>query len=156
MIDFNGNTKNGGTNTTIDQLSIGLIANGSGVYIDDLYMTPDSGANFSRVNEITYSASNYVSGATPAYRDTYTMADLPANVATVYAVQNNVIAKRTSTGAIAVKPAIKSGASVYYGTPSSVTTNDITYTDLRTTDPATSTAWAVSGVNNLESGLEIA
>ena len=188
MIDFNGNTKNGGTNTTIDQLSIGLIANGSGVYIDDLYisnetgsapyntflgdvrvatlsptaagastqMTPDSGANFSRVNESTYSASNYVSGATPAYRDTYTMADLPANVATVYAVQNNVIAKRTSTGAIAVKPAIKSGASVYYGTPSSVTTNDITYTDLRTTDPATSTAWAVSGVNNLESGLEIA
>lgn len=119
-------------------------------------LTPDSGNNYARVNEIPYSSANYVAGSTPALRDTYTMADLPAGVATVFAVQNNVVAKRTSTGAIAVKPAIKSGAGVYYGTQFATTTSDLTYTDLRTTDPNTSAAWTVSAVNNLESGLEIA
>lgn len=119
-------------------------------------LTPDTGSNYARVNETPYSAANYVSGSTPSLRDTYIMGDLPANVASIYAVQNNVIAKRTSTGAIAVKPAIKSGASVYYGTTSAVTTNDATYTDLRITDPNTATAWTVGGVNAIESGLEIA
>jgi hypothetical protein len=108
------------------------------------------------VNEVPYSSANYVSGSTPAFRDTYTMSDIPANVATVYGVQNNVIAKRTSTGAIGFKPAIKSGTTVYYGTQAATTTNDATYSDLRVTDPNTAAAWTVSGVNNLESGLEIA
>ena len=189
LIDFTGDTKNAGTNTTVDKVRLSGISNfGTGQYYDDLYicdstgsapyntflgdtrvvtisptsagsttqLTPDSGSNYARVNEIPYSSANYVSGSTPALRDTYTMSDLPANVATIYGVQNNVVAKRTSTGAIAIKPAIKSGAGVYYGSQTPVITTDVTYSDLRTSDPNTSAAWTVSGVNNLESGLEIA
>jgi hypothetical protein len=186
VVNFTGDTKNGGTNTTVDAISLGNT--GYGGSFDDLYvcdasgaapyntflgdarvatlsptgagsstqLTPDSGSNYARVNEAPYSAVNYVSGATPGLRDTYTLSDLPAGTATVFAIQHNVIAKRTSTGAIAVKPAIKSGASVYYGSPTPTITNDTTISDLRTTDPNTSAAWTVSAVNALESGLEIA
>lgn len=185
VINFSGDTKNAGTNSTIDAVILG---SWTGHTVDDFYicdssggapyntflgdvrvvtlsptaagsstqLTPDTGSNYARVNEIPYSASNYVSGSTPGLRDTYTIGDLPAGVATVHAVQHNIIAKRTSTGAIAVKPAIKSGASVYYGTTTSMTTSDVTISDLRITDPNTAAAWTVSGVNALESGLEIA
>jgi hypothetical protein len=119
-------------------------------------LTPDSGANYARVNEMPYSAVNNVTGTTPGQRDTYTLTDLPFGVTQIFAVQNNVIAKKTSTGAIAVKPALKSGAGVYYGAAFSSGTTDTTVSDLRTIDPNTSAAWTVGGVNSLEAGLEIA
>ena len=184
-IDFTGDTKNGGTNTTVDAVYIGQSSN---VIYDDLYicddtgpapyntflgdtrvvtmspsgagastqLTPDSGSNYARVNEMPYSAANNVTGTTPGQRDTYTLSDLPFGVTQIFAVQNNVIAKKTSTGAIALKPAIKSGTNVYYGATTIAGTNDATTSDLRTTDPNTSVAWTVSGVNSLEAGLEIA
>ena len=118
--------------------------------------TPDSGSNYARVNEVPYSAANYVQSGASGQRDTYVMADLPASVGAVLAVQNNVIAKRTDASPVSVKPAIKSGASVYYGSPIALTTNDTTLTDLRITDPNTSAAWTAGGVNALEGGFEVA
>jgi hypothetical protein len=136
-----------------DTRVVTMSPNGAGA---STQLTPDSGSNYARVNELPYSAANNVSGTTPGQRDTYSLSDLPAGVANIFAVQNNVIAKKTSTGAIAVKPAVKSGANVYYGSASSVGTTDATISDLRIIDPNTSAAWTVSGVNALESGLEIA
>jgi hypothetical protein len=189
VIDFTGNTKNGGTATTLDKVKISGISNfNTDQYWDDLYLcdatgpapyntflgehriyslaptgagsstqwTPDSGSNYSRVNEVPYSAANYVQSATSGQRDTYTMADLPATVGSILAVQNNTIAKRTDAAAISIKPAIQSGASVYYGTAVALTANDATVRDLRTIDPNTSTAWTVGGVNALEGGFEVA
>ena len=190
-ISYSGDTKNGGTNSTIDAITLQAAiqgAMGANYYWDDLYicddtgpapyntflgdtrvvtmspsgagastqLTPDSGSNYARVNEMPYSAANNVTGTTPGQRDTYTLTDLPFGVAQIFAVQNNVVAKKTSTGAIAVKSAIKSGAGVYYGAAFSSGTTDTTVSDLRTIDPNTSAAWTVGGVNSLEAGLEIA
>jgi hypothetical protein len=187
---FSGNTKNGGTNTTIDTVKLGGSGNNTGIiiYRDDMYVlddtgsapynnflgdvrvyslnptgagastqwTPDSGSNYARVNEVPYSAANYVQSSTVGQRDTYALSDLPGSgVTSIYGVQSNVIAKRTDAGAVAVKPTLKSGATVAYGASTQLPTFDVVATDVRTTDPNTSSAWTVAGVNSLEAGMEI-
>jgi hypothetical protein len=184
IFNFTGDTRNGGTSTLIDTVGVGGYDRDiDDVYICDdtgpapyntflgemrIYSlsptgagsstqwTPDSGSNYARVNEVPYSAANYVQSTTSGQRDTYTMADLPASAGNVLAVQNNTIAKRTDATLISVKPAIKSGASIYYGSAVALTTSDATLTDLRTIDPDTLSGWTVSGVNALEGGFEVA
>jgi hypothetical protein len=97
-----------------------------------------------------------VTSSTVGQRDTYVLTDLPATVGTVYAVQNNVIAKRADATFVSLKPALKSGASVYYGTTVSLGVSDSVLQDLRTIDPSTAVSWTASGVNALESGFEVA
>jgi hypothetical protein len=84
----------------------------------------------------------------------YALGDL-ASVGTIYGVQNNVIAKKTDASAISLKPAIKSGATVYYGSSVSLATSDITLKDLREVDPSTSAQWTLTNVNALEAGFEV-
>ena len=117
---------------------------------------PSTGANYTTVDELPYSATDYVTSNAPTTRDTYQMSDLPAGVATIYAVQNNVIAKKTDAGTIGVKPVVRSGTTNYYGSTAGLTANDITIMDLRIQDPNTSASWTANGVNNMEAGMEIA
>lgn len=186
VINFTGDTRSGGTSTNIDAISqnqydIGsiwddlYICDGTGsapynTFLGEIRIhslsptaagsstqwTPDTGSNYSRVNEVPYSAANYVQSGTTGHRDTYAVADLPASVGNVLAVQNNVVAKKTDVAGISIKPAIKSGAGVYYGGTSALTVGDTTVMDLRTIDPNTSTAWTAGGVNALEGGFEVA
>jgi hypothetical protein len=186
VINFTGDTRSGGTSTNIDSISqaqydIGsvwddlYVCNSIGSAPHNTFLgeirihslspnaagsstqwTPDTGTNFSRVNEVPYSAANYVQSGTSGQRDTYLIADLPASAGSVLAVQNNVIAKKTDVAPISIKPAIKSGASVYYGTTTALTVGDTTTMDLRVIDPNTSSAWTPSGVNALEGGFEVA
>jgi hypothetical protein len=117
--------------------------------------TPSSGANYTTVDELPYSATDYVTSGTSGNRDTYAVADIPATAGTVFAVQSNVIAKKTDAAPISLKSALRSGASVYYGSPVSLGASDGAVTDLYTADPATSTSWTISGVNALEAGFEV-
>ena len=187
LINFSGNTKNGGTNDSVDRLTFNVPSGGG--WFDDCYIcnntggapynnflgdvrvyslsptgagtstqwTPDTGSNYARVNEVPYSAANYVQSNVSGNRDTYALTDLPGGaVTTIYGMQNNVIAKRTDAGAISVRPAVKSGATVAYGTNTALGVSDASIRDLRTTDPDTATAWTVSGINALEAGMEVA
>lgn len=115
-------------------------------------MTPDSGANYARVNEIPYSAANYVHTGTSGNTDTYAMADLPSAANVAQAVQSCTVVKKTTSGPVHVKTALKSGASTYAGVSTLIRTNDTTVTDIWTTDPATSSAWTIAAVNALEAG----
>jgi hypothetical protein len=187
MINFSGDTKNGGTNSYVDTFGFSTGNVGSTHFFDDVYaldttgtapyntflgdvrvntlvpnaagsstqFTPSIGANYTTVDELPYSATDYVSSTTVGNRDTYALSDLSA-AATIFGVQNNVVAKKTDAGNISLKPAIKSGASVYYGSTSSLGNADRTYIDTRALDPSTSTAWTAAGVNALESGFEVA
>lgn len=118
--------------------------------------TPSAGANYTTVDELPYSSTDYVSSGTVGNRDTYALSDLPATVGTIYAVQNNVIAKKTDASNIAIKPAMVSGGTVYYGAATNLGGSDATLSDLRTADPATTAAWTATGVNSLEAGFEVA
>ena len=128
-----------------------LIPNGAGA---STQFTPSSGANYTTVDELPYSATDYVQSNTSGNRDTYTFSDL-SNVGTIYGVQNNFIAKKTDAGSLSLKSAVKSGASVYYGSSAVLATNDATVSDTRSQDPNTSAAWTQSGVNALEAGFEV-
>jgi len=116
--------------------------------------TPSSGANYTTVDELPYSATDYVSGTTIGLRDLYTMSDLPATANSVLAVQHNVVAKKADAYPISMRPVIRSGASNYFGNTVSLGASDSVLQDLRTEDPATTTAWTISGVNALEAGME--
>jgi len=185
VITFTGNTKAGGTLDTIDGFGIGanggmtcvvddlyicdstgpapnntflgdvrvqtIVPNGAG---SSTQFTPSSGANYTTVDELPYSASDHVQGDTSGLRDTYTLSDLPS-VGAIYGVQNNVVAKKTDASSISLRPAIKSGASVYYGSPVSLGTADVTLKDLRAVDPNTSAPWTLPDVNSLEAGFEV-
>lgn len=118
--------------------------------------TPSSGANYTTVDELPYSTSDYVSSSTVGNRDTYTLADLPANATTIFGLQTNLIAKKTDAGTMAVKPVLRSGGTNYYGTTVGLISSDKTTSDIRSLDPATSAGWTSSGINNLEIGVEIA
>lgn len=186
VINFTGDTKNAGTNTTLDRIVLASNGGFTASY-DDIYVgnstgsapyntflgdarvyslspngagsstqfTPSSGANYTTVDELPYSATDYVTNGTSGNRDTYAMADLPATAGTIFALQTNVIAKKTDAGPISLKSALKSGATVYYGTPGSLGGSDSVITDLYTADPATSSAWTSSGVNAIEAGFEV-
>jgi hypothetical protein len=187
LINFTGDTKNAGTNTTIDAVMVGSNG-GYTAYFDDLYVcdatgsapyntflgdvriyplvptgagsstqfTPSSGANYTTVDELPYSATDYVTSGTTGHRDTYAMTDLPATAGTVYAVQNNVIAKRSDATAASLKPALKSGSTVYYGSTISLGPSDGILQDMYVADPATAVAWTSGGVNSVEAGFEVA
>ena len=187
VIDYTGDTKNGGTAASVDMVYLTAISSANtDQYYDDIYLcdatgaapyntflgdvrvqtlipngagastqsTPSSGANYTTVDELPYSATDYVQSNTSGNRDTYTFSDL-SNVGTIYGVQNNFIAKKTDAGSLSLKSAVKSGASVYYGSSAVLATNDATVSDTRSQDPNTSAAWTQSGVNALEAGFEV-
>ena len=185
VINFTGNTKAGGTSTNIDGFGLGAnggitapfddlyICNSTGsapnnTFLGDVRVqtlvpnsagsstqfTPSTGANYTTVDELPYSASDYVQDSVSGHRDTYNMTDL-ASIGTIYGVQNNVIAKKTDAAAISLKPALKSGASVYYGATVPLATNDMTLVDTRAVDPSTSAPWTLTNLNALEAGFEV-
>ena len=188
VINFTGDTRNAGTSTNIDAISLGKFTGFTpALFIDDLYLcdstgsapyntflgevristlspngagsstqfTPSSGANYTTVDELPYSTTDYVQDTTSGHRDTYTFSDV-GSTTTIFGAQNSIIAKKTDVSSISLKPAVKSGATVYYGTTTALTTADSIIRNIHIVDPNTSAAWTQSGVNALEAGFEVA
>lgn len=130
-----------------------LVPNAAG---SSTQFTPSVGANYTTVDELPYSATDYVSSGTSGQRDTYALTDLAATAGSVYGVQTNIIAKKTDAAPIALRPAVKSGATVYYGPNLNLSSNDNILMDTRQTNPATSASWTATEVNALEAGFEVA
>jgi hypothetical protein len=182
---FNGDTKNAGTNTTIDAVQIYLTGFNYTHYIDDFYicddtgsapqnsylgevrihalvpngagsltqMTPSAGANYTTVDELPYSATDYVRGSS-GQTDLYTASDLPGGVSTIFGVQANAIAKKTDAGNLSGRTKIKAGTTTVSGTTTALISSDIVLTDVRALNPDTSTAWTTGDINSLEVGVE--
>lgn len=128
-----------------------LAPNGAG---SSTQFTPSTGANYETVDEIPYSATDYVESNTPGHLDLYTVSDIPtSNV--VFAVNNNVIAKKTDAGLAQLRSVIKSGSATATGSTVVLSTTDMALNDLRVTDPDTLSGWTPSGVNAIESGMEV-
>jgi len=182
---FTGDTKNAGTNTTFDTLSLAGVA-WFGSY-DDLYvcnstgsvnntflgdvrvqtllptaagastqLTPSVGSNWDNVNDTPYVSTTYNSDSVSGHRDTYAIGDLLSGTGTIFGVQDNILALRSDAGAASIKAALKSGATVYYDSTVSLITALGVSSAVRETDPATSAAWTPTNVNALEFGAEVA
>lgn len=133
--------------------TLGPIGNGNSSQL--LGSDADSINNYQLVDERPFSSVDYVGSATTGQKDTYAIADLPAGVTTVYGMQiNGSMAKSDATLAQA-RYVVRSGGTDYGGITRALSTSFIGYYELYETDPATGVAWTPTGVNNMETGVEI-
>lgn len=110
---------------------------------------PDTGAvGYSRINETTPVDSSYVQADTVGDVSEYNFDNLGATVSSIAAVQLNPRMLKTDAGVNTVQAAIVSGASSASGAARALTTAATYYFDVFEQDPATSTAWTRTGVNN--------
>lgn len=116
--------------------------------------TPSTGANYTTVDELPFSTTDYVESSTSGQRDTYTLGDI-TGATTVYSVQANTIAKKTDASSFSLKSTMRTGSTDYYGSDTPLIATDQTIVDLRTQNPNTATSWTVSDVNGLETGFEV-
>jgi len=178
-----GDTKNAGTNSTIDAVAIGCSA-GTANW-DDFYIgndqgsannnflgmirvqtlvpsgagsstqfTPTAAPNYSTVNDIPDVTTTYNSDTVSGHRDTFAMGDLTAATSSVLAVQQVMHGKQLDAGVATIKQAQKSGATVSYGTTKTLTASTVAYFDVFETNPAGG-GWTPTNVNAIEAGYEI-
>lgn len=115
-----------------------------------------SANNWQNVNEVPFNNATYNASSTVGERDMYALGDLTVGTTTVYATQSVAHMQKSDAGVGTAKVAVKSGASTYYDPTQSLGSAVTAYATVREVDPATSTAWTVSGVNAIEAGVEVA
>ena len=185
-IDFTGDTKNAGTNTTVDAVStsnaassvadwyilnaLGAVKNtwlgdvavrtltpsGDGTSSQLVGSDGNSVNNYQQADEIPPSSADYNGSSTVGQKDTYIVTDLPAAVTTVHGVQVAALMAKSDAGAASAKVVTRVAGTDY---APDTTTLSTTYTEtikLWETSPATSTAWSVAEVNGMEIGMEVA
>jgi len=182
VIDFTGDTRNGGTSTLIDAVQFrrsnlqGLfddvyILNGTGAapttFLGEVRvqtvvptgagtsagLTPSSGANWAAVDELPYSATDYVSGSSGT--DLYVAGDLPAGPTAIKAVQVNAVAKKADAGDRYAKPLLRTGGTTYNQGLTALGTSDSTAIAPFAVNPNTGVAWTAADVNAMEIGVEV-
>jgi hypothetical protein len=115
----------------------------------------DSGANWSQVDEVPASMTDYVFSATAATRDTYALQDLPAGSWTVNTVEVVAYAQNSDAGAGSLGLTVKSGATTNEGTAQSLGTTAMFLRQQYELDPNTTAAWTNANVNALEAGTTV-
>lgn len=115
-------------------------------------MAASSGENWDTVNELPFSAVDYVQGR-PSQLDTYQASDLLGGTTAVYGTQVNAVIKKADAGTIAAKTALRSGGTSYFGSTTIVGANDTVISDLRPQDPTTNADWTINSINNVEIGI---
>jgi hypothetical protein len=112
--------------------------------------------NFQLVDEVGFNSdTDYVESATVGDKDTYGITDLPSTTNTVFGLQINTVARRTDTDAKSIAAVVRSGGTDYDQTGHSLGSTYALISDILETDPADSSAFTVSDVNNLEVGVKV-
>jgi len=122
--------------------------------------TPDTGtAHFSRVNEHSGTFpdddTSFVQASTVGNRDSYTFNSLSVLSASVFAVRTNLYARKDDAGTRKIAAVVRRAGVDYDGADASLSTGYSFFTEIRETDPSTSAAWTVGGVNNAEFGVKV-
>lgn len=115
----------------------------------------DSGANWSQVDELPVSLTDYVYSATPGTLDTYVLTDLPAGTWAVNCCELVAYAQNSDAGVGSLGLTVKSGSTTNEGSAQSLGTSASYVRQLYETDPATSAAWQASAINGLEAGTTV-
>ncbi len=99
--------------------------------------------------------TTYVTSGTAGDLDLYNLADLPFTPTSVAAVQTVILHRKDDAGVRTIAPTVRSGGTNYDGSNTNVGDSYAYDVQVRTTDPATAAAWAVSSVNNLQLGPKV-
>lgn len=115
-----------------------------------------STSNWDAVNNPAIAGdTTYVQTGTVGNVDTYAFADLDAAITNVLAAVEMVYARQTDAGPRTLADVCKSGATTSAGTAQTLTGSFAVYAFPRETDPATGSAWTVSGFNAAEFGVKV-
>lgn len=186
VINFTGDTRNGGTNTWLDQLGIGdnatidsvvwrntagaapyndfmgdqlvltLLPNGDGASSQFLGSDGNSVNNSLLVDELPVNTTDYVGSSTVGQRDLYAFEDL-IPAGTVHAVQVNAYVTKTDAGARNFKHLNRSGGgTVNAGANAALTTSYAIVTSALLITDADGTGWTPAKVNAEQFGIECA
>lgn len=134
-----------------------LKPNGAGSNTNQTRGGTDSGANWSQVDELPPSFTDYVYAATAGVRDTYALENVPGAVSgwPVNSVDVIAYAQNSDASAGSLGLTIKSGATTNEGTAQALVTGAQYYRQLYETDPNTSATWTVSALDALEAGTTV-
>lgn len=97
---------------------------------------------------------SYNSDSTPGDIDLFTLTSLPAGAQNIAAVDPIVYARKDDAGTRTITNHIKSGTTVVDGPNIALSTTYQYIDNIQQTDPNTSAAWTVTGVNNLLVGYK--
>ena len=119
--------------------------------------TPESGTNhYAMVDSLPYNTSDYITMTnTSGQEELYDVASLGATPSSIWAVQVSTIAEKTDAGAANLENLLVSGTATDTGVNNALTTSYQLYRDVFQTDPNTSAAWTVSGVNAAKIGYKV-
>lgn len=127
--------------------------NNAGTYTD---FTSLGGTNYSNVDESDSDGdTTYNESAVVGDKDTYKLESIPATGQQIFGIQQCSIIRKTDASSRYGKQIIKSGTTENLSSEIQFNDSYTGYQRCLDTDPDTSTAWTESGVNALESGLEI-
>lgn len=121
------------------------------------------GYNYTFLDEATLDESDYVSvdGGTSSQTlyDTYGFPDHSTESETINSVTVKAYCKKVVTGTdannVTIRPCIYISGTGYYGDSQNLTASTALYTKAWTTNPATSSAWSWTNIDNLIAGLEL-
>jgi hypothetical protein len=148
FLDNSGSTAN---DFVGPQKIITIYPNSAGNYAQ---WTGNYAANFANVNELTSDGDSTVNQSSTANQiDTFGFDDVPTG--TITAIQHAILARQDAGAARTFCPLQRSGSTDYEGTTFSVAGSHLFYLDPKSTDPNTSAAWTVSGLNAAEFGYKL-
>lgn len=182
VVDFTGDTRNGGSDTTVRTLrwgrpnlgqadmsdvvvSTGLtmlgpatvwlsLPNGAG---NTTGLSRNTGStNWEAVDETTPDGdTTYVFSDVEGTFDLYTLSDLPSGTWDVLAVQTTLNAKTDDGGVKFLRPVIRSGGSNATGASKVLASSYASYSEVFETNPVTTNPWTEAEVDALEVGPEV-
>ena len=126
--------------------------------------TSSGGANnYECIDEVTLSETDYcyVSGSSSSntLRDIYGFPDHSTETETINSVTIKGYAKKIVTGTdannVTFRTAIHIGGTSYYGSANNLTTSTALYSHVYSVNPATSSAWSWTNIDNLLAGDEM-
>lgn len=182
VINATGLDTRNGTPADVNTLSLGN-NNGNTVYFDDVYITntitplgpqriytlrpnadtaqkqwtPLSGVNnYAMVNEtIIDGDTSYVSATNVNDFDLYDVANYVPSTASIACVNQLVWARKTDATARTLALSTKSGSVTTDSSAVALNTSYTGYSRIYETDPNTSSAWTISGINALQIGQKV-
>jgi hypothetical protein len=120
--------------------------------------TPSTGAaNYPLVGQVSTGDADYVSSATPGDTDVYGLSPLstPSTTLVVAGVAVGARGWKTDAGDRTARVNLLSGSSTLSGATIAITASPMWFEKITETDPATSGAWTVSGVEAIRAGIEV-
>lgn len=126
---------------------------------DDEQWTTSSGTDsYALVNETSPADddSDYIEDTTTGNRSIFTMGNVPSGQTGIVGVQQWTDCRVTDATSYTLKQTIKQNGSLYPSTGQSITSQSFAqYYDILETDPDTGVAWTESGLNAIQSGVEV-